>query len=60
MIIFGRVAQSMIRKTCLALTIEECYIDQSIILPIIDQQRGQTKIFQVYFRPCGALIDAVV
>ena len=50
----------MIKKTCSTLIIEEGYIDQSIIPPIIDQQRGHTKIFQVYFRSRGALIDTII
>ena len=59
-IIFGRATQSIIMKTCSTLIIEEGYIDQSISPPIIDQQRGQTKTFQDYFQPFGALIDTVV
>ena len=42
------------------MTIEEGYTDQSIIPPIIEQQKGQMKIFQVYFRWRGTLLDTVV
>ena len=42
------------------MTIEECYTDESIIPPVIDQQRGQTKIFQIYFWTLDAIIDTIV
>ena len=50
----------MIEKACSTLTIEKDHILQSIIPLIINQQRGQTKIFQVYFWSHCVLIDTVV
>ena len=52
--------QSRIRVACLTLTIEEGYIDEFRIHPIIEQLRGYTKIFQIYFRTRGTVINTIV
>jgi len=58
--IFGRAAQALIKKPCSALTIDEGFTDPFTISPIIDQLRGQTKIFQIYFQRRGPQITAIV
>ena len=35
-------------------------MDEYILPPIIEQQIGQSKIFMLYFRTRGALIDAII
>ena len=42
------------------LAIEQGYTDEYVLPPIIEEQIGKTKIFQVYFRPRGGLIDTTV
>ena len=42
------------------LAIEQGYTDKYKLPPIIKDQIGQTKIFQLYFRTRVALIDAIV
>ena len=42
------------------LAIEQGYTDEYVLPPIIEEQIDKTKIFQVYFRPRGGLIDTTV
>ena len=42
------------------LAIEQGYTDEYILPLIIKQQIDQTKIFQLYFRTRGTLINAIV
>jgi len=58
--IFGRAAQALIKKPCSALTIDEGFTDPYIIPPAIDQLKGQTKIFQIYFQQRGTQISTIV
>jgi len=59
-IIFGRAAQALIKKSCSTLTIDEGFTDPFTIPPVINQLRGETKIFQIYFQRKGPQIATIV
>jgi len=59
-IIFGRAAQALIKKPCSTLTIDEGFTDPFTIPPVINQLRGETKIFQIYFQRKGPQITTIV
>ena len=52
--------QSLIRVSCAILTIDQDYHDKYTLPLVIEALRGQTKIFQIFFRTRGALIDTIV
>ena len=58
--IFGTAAQVLIKKPCSTLTIDERFTDPSVIPPIIEQLKGQSKIFQIYFKIRVATLNAIV
>ncbi|XVE84963.1 hypothetical protein DITRI_Ditri17bG0054000 [Diplodiscus trichospermus] len=51
--IFGRIAQALIKKSRWTLTMEDRHTDQQTLPPIIDELKGLTRIFQLYFGPKG-------
>ena len=57
--IFGKAAQVLVKKPCSTLTIDEGFTDASIIPPTIEQLKGQTKIFQIYFKVRGSTTNFV-
>ena len=59
-IIFGRAAHALIKKSCSTLTIDEGFTDPFTIPPVINQLRGETKIFQIYFQRKGPQITTIV
>ena len=59
-VLFGIVMQKLLGVAGFELTIEEDYMNEYILPPIIEQQIGHSKIFMLYFRTCGALIDAII
>ena len=59
-ILFGTVMQKLLGVPFSALTPKGDYMDEYILPPIIEQQIGQNKIFMLYFRTRGALIDAII
>ena len=58
--IFGKAAQILIKKPCSTLTIDEGFTDPLVIPPIIEQLKGQTKIFQIYFKTRGTTMTTIV
>ena len=52
--------QSLLRVSSSTLTIEQSYDNEYKLPPIIEELRGQTKNFQIFFRTCGALVDTIV
>ena len=52
--------QSLLRVSCSTLTIEQGYDDEYTLPLIIEQLRGRTKKFQIFFRTHGVLIDTIV
>ena len=52
--------QSLLRVSCAILIIDQDYHDEYTLPPVIEAFRGQTKIFQIFFRTRGALIDTIV
>ena len=59
-VLFGIVMQKLLGVAYSEVTIEGDYMDEYTLLPIIEQQIGQSKIFMLYFRIRGALIDAII
>ena len=59
-VLFGTVMQILLGVAYSELTTEGDYMDGHILPPIIEQQIGQSKIFVLYFRTRGALIDAII
>ena len=59
-VLFGTVMQTLLGVPCSELTIEGNYMDEYVLPPIIEQQIGQNKIFMLYFKTRGALIDSIV
>ena len=59
-VIFGTIMQSLLRVSYSTLTIEQGYDDEYTLPLIIEELRGQTKIFQIFFRTRGGLIDTIV
>ena len=58
--LFGKAAQILIKRVCSTLTIDEGFTDPSVIPPIIEQLRGQTKVFQIYFKTRETTLNAIV
>ena len=52
--------ESLLRLSCSTLTIEQGYDDEYTLPPIIEELRGRTKIFQIFFRTRATVIDAIV
>ena len=59
-VLFGTIMQTLLGVVCSELTTERDYMDEHILALIIEQQIGQSKIFMLYFRTRGALIDAII
>ena len=59
-IIFETVMQSLLRVSCATLTIEQGHDDEYTLSPIIEEPIGQSKIFEIFFRIRGGLIDTIV
>ena len=58
--IFGKTAQVLIKNPCSTLTMDEGFTEPSVILPIIEKLKGQSKIFQIYFKTRRAMLNAIV
>ena len=52
--------QSLLRVSCSTLTSNQGHDNESALPPIIEELRRQTKIFQIFFRTRGSLIDTIV
>ena len=50
----------LLRVSCSTLAIDQGYTDEYRLPPIIEEQRGWTKNFQIYFRTRGVVIDTIV
>ena len=54
------VMQSLVRISYATLTIDQGHDDEYTLPPVIEELKGQTKIFQIFFRTRGAIIDTIV
>ena len=52
--------QSLVRVSYAIFTIDQDYHNEYTLPPVIEALRGQTKIFQIFFRTRGALINTIV